>query len=95
MSSWVILVRFSLERCSEPDEFLVLVEDVTLRIRKECPDFRWVSCHATLGEFDMVLIVECEDAVQVQRAAFIFRVHSVVNIQVMHALPWKEMLEKL
>lgn len=93
MSAWVILVRFSLERSAGPDEFLVLVEDITLRIRKECPGLKWASCYSTIGEFDMVLTVECEDASQVQRAAIIFRTHGMVNTHVMHASPWKEFVD--
>ena len=95
MTAWIILVRFSLESPSGANEFLVRAEDITLQIRKECPKLVWVSCYVTLGEFDMVLVVQSEDASQVQKAAMIFRAQGHEKTQVMHAVPWNEFAKKL
>ena len=43
----------------------------------------------------MVLVVQSEDASQVQKAAMIFRAQGHEKTQVMHAVPWNEFAKKL
>ncbi len=53
--------RLSPEAFRDPKDFKKLADDVSARIKKECPEIKWLHSFATLGRFDVVDIVESPD----------------------------------
>ncbi len=49
MNTYIILSRFSPEAFDNPKHFLELAEQVSKKIREECPGIRWKDSYATLG----------------------------------------------
>lgn len=95
MPEYVMLSRLSPEAFRDPKDFRKLADDVSARIKQECPDIRWLHSFATLGRFDVVDIVEAPDVKQVEKAAMIVRAHGHATTETLVATPWKDFLKGL
>lgn len=95
MAMYVILSRFSPEAFSEPKDFKKLANNVSKRIRKECPDVVWKHSFATLGRFDVVDVVETKDPAQIERAAMLIQSYGHSTTETLTATPWEEFLSRL
>ncbi len=95
MATYVILSRFSPEAFRDPKEFKKLADAVSSRIRKECKGVVWKESFATLGRFDVVDIVEADDAKQIENAAMIIRAYGHSTTETLVATPWKQFLAAL
>jgi uncharacterized protein with GYD domain len=52
MATYVILSRFSPEAFRDPKDFKKLANEVSSKIKSECPGVKWKDSFATLGRFD-------------------------------------------
>jgi uncharacterized protein with GYD domain len=52
MATYVILSRFSPEAFRDPKDFRKLTNEVSSKIKSECPGVKWKDSFATLGRFD-------------------------------------------
>lgn len=95
MATYVILSRFSPESFENPSEIKQLADQVSKRIKNECPEVVWKHSYATIGRFDIVDILESEDLQQVNKAAMIIRAQGHSSTETLVATPWKEFLEML
>jgi uncharacterized protein with GYD domain len=95
MAAYIILSRVSPKAMEAPEDFKVLAERVSQKIKEECPGVHWKESYATLGRFDVVDIVESEDQTQVERAAMIIRAQGHSTTETMVATPWREFLSNL
>jgi uncharacterized protein with GYD domain len=95
MAVFVILSRFSPRAFSEPGEFRKLAASVAAKIKSDCPGVTWKESFATLGRFDVVDIVEAQDAKAVEKAAMIIRALGHSTTETLVATPWKEFLTML
>lgn len=95
MATFVILSRFSPEAFRDPKDFRKLAEDVSSKIKTECPGVRWKDSFATLGRFDVVDVVEADDPKQIEKAAMIIRAYGHSTTETLVATPWKEFLAML
>ncbi len=73
MSTYIILTRLSPEAFHDPKDFKKLAEAVSSKIQKECPGVVWKQSFATLGQYDVVDVVESDDPKRIGRAAMIIR----------------------
>lgn len=95
MATYIILSRVSPEAFRNPKDFRKLALEVTRRIKSECPGVVWKLSFATMGRFDVVDIVECDDPKEVEKAAMIIRGYGHSTTETLVATPWKEFLEML
>ncbi len=95
MATYVILSRFSPEAFGDPKEFKKLAEDVSSKIKKDCPGVTWKESFATLGRFDVVDVVEAQDTKEIEKAAMIIRAYGHSTTETLIATPWKEFLGML
>ncbi len=65
MATYAMVSRLSPEAFRDPKDFKRLADDVSARIKKECPEIKWLHSFATLGRFDVVDIVESPDVRQI------------------------------
>jgi len=52
MATYVILSRLSPEAFRDPKDFKKLANEVSSKIKSECPGVKWKDSFATLGRFD-------------------------------------------
>lgn len=95
MATYIILSRFNPDAFDEPKAVRKLAEEVTERIKKECPGLRWKESFSTLGRYDIVDIVETDDPHALQRAVMILRAYGHQTTETLAATPWKEFLNAL
>jgi uncharacterized protein with GYD domain len=95
IATHIMLTRFSAEAFREPNDFIRIAEQVSRRIKEECPGIRWKESYATLGRFDVVDVVEAEDPKEIERAAMIIRGLGHSTTETLVATPWREFLAGL
>ena len=94
MATYAMLSRLSPEAFRDPKDFKKLADEVSARIKKECPEIKWLHSFATLGRFDVIDIVESPDVRQVEKAAMIIRAYGHATTETLLATPWKEFLKE-
>ncbi len=95
MATYIIFSRFSPDAFRNPKDFTKLADDVSARLKSECPAVKWKSSYATMGRFDVVDVVESEDPKQVEKAAMIIRAYGHSTTETMFATPWDEFVGML
>lgn len=95
MATYLILGRFSPGSFSDPKNFKELAATVADKIKHECPGVHWQASYATTGQYDVVDVVEAEDAKQVAKAAMIIQAYGHSTTETLMATPWQEFLNVL
>ena len=95
MATYVILSRFSPAAFRDPKDFRKLAEEVSSKIKSECPGIRWKASYATLGRFDVVDVVEGDDPKEMEKVAMLIRAYGHSTTETLVATPWKEFLAML
>jgi len=95
MAVYVILSRLSPEAFAQPKDLKKLAATVAEKIKSECPGVVWKNSFATMGRFDVVDVVESDNAKQVAKASAIIRAYGHSTTETLPATPWKEFLEML
>ena len=95
MNTYVILSRFSPEAFDNPKHFVELAEQVSKKIKQECPGVRWKDSFATLGRFDVLDIVEADDPKEIEKVAMIIRAYGHSTTETLTGTPWKDFLAGL
>ena len=95
MATYVILSKLSQGAISTPAELKNLAEKVSGTIKTQCPEVEWKDSYATMGQYDVVDVVESDDPKQVEKAAMIIRAHGRSDTETLVATPWKDFLDVL
>jgi uncharacterized protein with GYD domain len=95
MNTYIIFSRFSPDAFDDPKHFLELADQVSNKIKKDCPRVQWKGSYATLGRFDVVDIVEASDPKEIEKVAMIIRALGHSTTETLLCTPWKEFLEGL
>ncbi len=95
MATYVILSHVTPEALCEPEDFKTIAENVSRKIKDECPGVKWRESYVTTGRFDIVDIVESDDIAQVERAGMIIRGVGRTLTETMLATPWKDFIGSL
>ncbi len=95
MGTYIILSRVLPGTMHDPKDFKSFAGTVAAKIKSECPGVVWKQSFATLGRFDVVDIVEANNAEEVERAAMIIRSYGHSLTETMPATPWKDFLAGL
>ncbi len=95
MATYVILSRIAPGAFADPKEFKKIADTVSQKIKAWCPAVHWKESYSTLGNFDVVDIIESDDPKQVQKAAMIIRSYGHADTETLPATPWKEFLANL
>jgi uncharacterized protein with GYD domain len=95
MTTYIILSRFSPEAFDNPKHFLELAEQVSKKIKQECPKVKWKDSYATLGRYDVIDVVEASDPKEIEKVAMIIRAYGHSTTETLIGTPWKEFLDGL
>ncbi|QSR87165.1 GYD domain-containing protein [Candidatus Methylacidiphilum infernorum] len=95
MATFIILSKLTPESLKEPSEIKNLSQVVSTKIKEECPGIKWKESYATLGEYDIVDIVEANDMAEVEKAAMILRGYGKEITETMSAVPWDEFVSSM
>ena len=95
MNTFIILSRLSPNAFDDYANFRHMAEQVSARIKQDCPNVRWKDSYATLGRFDVIDVVEAQDPKEVEKVAMIIRALGHSTTETLVATPWKEFLASL
>jgi uncharacterized protein with GYD domain len=95
MNTYIILSRFSAEAFDNPKHFVELAEQVSKKIKQECPNVKWKASYATLGRFDVIDVVEASDPKEIEKVAMIIRAYGHSTTETLIGTPWKDFLAGL
>ena len=95
MNTYIILSRFSPEAFDNPKHFLELAEQVSKKIKQECPNVKWKDSYATLGRYDVIDVVEASDPKEIEKVAMIIRAYGHSTTETLIGTPWKDFLAGL
>lgn len=95
MATYVILSKLTAQAVADPGELRQVAQTVAQKIKAECPGVRWKDSYALMGRFDVIDVVEADDAAGVEKAAMIIRSYGHATTETMHATPWKGFLAGL
>lgn len=88
MGNYVMLTKISPESMESPDKIKKLEEEVRSRIKKHCPEVKWVSNYAVLGPYDYLDIFEAPDDLTAGKVATIIRSFGHATTETWNAIPW-------
>ena len=92
MATYIILSKLAANAMEDPSQFRKLAENVSKRIKEQCPRVHWKESYALMGRFDVVDIVEADNPAEVEKAAMLIRCYGHATTETMHATPWKEFI---
>jgi uncharacterized protein with GYD domain len=95
MATFIILSRFSPDAFRDPKDLRKLADTVASKIKKECRGVTWKDSYATMGQYDVVDIVESTDRAQVEKAALIIRAYGHSSTETLVGTPWNDFLKML
>jgi len=88
MGTYIMLTRLSPEAVARPQSLTELNEKVDVRIKKECPEVRWLSNYAVLGACDYLDIFEAPDADTATKVSLIIRSFGHATTETWIATKW-------
>lgn len=89
MATYVMLTRLSPETVKSPADLKKLEKTVSERIRKDCPQVKWLANYAILGPYDYLDIFEAADEVMAAKVVMIVRSFGHAVTETWTALPWE------
>lgn len=95
MQTYVILSQFDDGVAADPKSLRQAADEVSRRIKDECPEIEWRESYVLMGAYDVVDIVDAANPEAVTKAAMIIRAHGKAQTETMLATPWKTFIERL
>jgi uncharacterized protein with GYD domain len=89
MPSYILLTKLSPETVHAPRNLKKLESDVSQRVRKECPQVRWVANYAILGPYDYLDIFEAPDETEAAKVVMIIRSFGHATTETWTAISWE------
>lgn len=88
MPNFAMMTKLSPEALKQPDSVTGLNREVEKRIRKECPQVKWVANYALLGPYDYLDIFEAPDTEVATKVSLIVRSFGHASTETWVATQW-------
>ncbi|MBI4012409.1 MAG: GYD domain-containing protein [Candidatus Rokubacteria bacterium] len=89
MATYVVLTRLTPESVKTPGDLKRLEKAVAERIRKDCPQAKWLANYAILGPCDYLDIFEAPDETVAAKVVMIIRSFGHATTETWTAMPWE------
>ena len=88
MPNFAMMTKLSPEALKQPDAVTGLNREVENRIRKECPEVKWLANYALLGPFDYLDIFEAPSTDTATKVSLIVRSFGHASTETWVATQW-------
>jgi uncharacterized protein with GYD domain len=88
MAIYIMQTRLSPEALTRPASVSELNQQVEERIKRECPEVKWVANYAVLGPCDYVDIFDAPDPDTATKVALLVRSFGHATTETWLATPW-------
>jgi uncharacterized protein with GYD domain len=92
MGTYIMLTRLSPDALKKPESVADLNKQAEERIKKECPDVKWIANYAVLGPCDYVDIFEAPDSDAATKVALLIRSFGHATTETWVATQWDRFL---
>ncbi|OGK98450.1 MAG: GYD family protein [Candidatus Rokubacteria bacterium RIFCSPHIGHO2_12_FULL_73_22] len=89
MATYVVLTRLTPESVKAPTDLARLERAVSERIRKECPQVKWLANYAILGPCDYLDLFEAPDESVAAKVVMLIRSFGHAQTETWTAVPWE------
>ena len=89
MATYVVLTRLTPESVKAPTDLARLERAVSERIRKECPQVKWLANYAILGPYDYLDLFEAPDESVAAKVVMLIRSFGHAQTETWTAVPWE------
>ena len=90
MATYILLTKVSPESMTAPAKLTELEEAVKKKIKKHCPQVKWVASYAVLGPYDYLDVFEAPDDLAAGKVATIVRSFGHATTETWSAIPWEQ-----
>jgi uncharacterized protein with GYD domain len=88
MGTYVMLTRLSPEALKRPESVVELNTQVEDRVKRECPNVKWLANYAVLGPADYIDIFEAPDPEVATKVSLLVRSFGHATTETWIATPW-------
>lgn len=92
MGTYIMLTKLSPEAIRDTKDFEELNRRVEERIRRECPDIKWIGNYAVMGPYDYLDIFEAPNEESAACVSTIIRTFGHATTETWSAIPWDRFL---
>jgi uncharacterized protein with GYD domain len=89
MATYALLTRLTPESLKSPHDMIRLEQAVGDRVRRDCPEVKWLSSYAILGPCDYLDLFEAPDELAAAKVAAIVRSFGHATTETWTAVPWE------
>lgn len=89
MTTYAMLTRLTPEAVKSPSDLARLERSVSDRIKKECPQVKWIANYAILGPYDYLDLFEAPDETVAAKVVMIVRSFGHAHTETWTAVPWE------
>jgi uncharacterized protein with GYD domain len=89
MPTYVVLTRLTPETVKTPGDLKRLERAVAERVRRECPEVKWIANYAILGPYDYLDLFDAPDEAVAAQVLMIVRSFGHAQTETWTALPWE------
>ena len=93
METYIMLTRLSPEAVSEPKFVEKVEKKVVDRIRKACPEVKWIGSYSVLGPYDYVDIFEAPNGEIATKVALLVRALGHATTETWVATKWDRFVQ--
>ena len=93
METYIMLTRLSPEAVSEPKFVEKVEKKVVDRIRKACPEVKWIGSYSVLGPYDYVDIFEAPNGEIATKVALLVRSLGHATTETWVATKWDRFVQ--
>lgn len=93
METFIMLTRLSPEAVSEPKFIEKVEKKVVDRIKKACPEVKWISSYSVLGPYDYVDIFEAPNGEIATKVALLVRSLGHATTETWVATKWDRFVQ--
>ncbi|MDD5718580.1 MAG: GYD domain-containing protein [Candidatus Krumholzibacteria bacterium] len=95
MPTFILMTRLATENLQDATVRRALGKEWLQKVRKLCPDVRFIAHYALLGPYDFMDIYEAPDADTAHRVSLISRAEGALSAESWQAMPYEDHLKLL
>ncbi len=95
MPAFILMTRLAPESMHDAPGRRAMGKEWLHKVKKACPEVRWIAHYALLGPYDFMDIYEAPDIETAHRVSLISRAEGALSAESWQALPYDEFLKQL
>lgn len=95
MATFILMTKLSPEVLQDPKDRAKKGKMWIKKVKKVCPDVKWIAHYSILGPYDFMDIYEANDVRTAHKVSLISRTYGAISAESWEALPYDKYLHLL